>query len=393
MACGCSLQTSTDPQTRHTPHSSSPNLPRKLLLLPSTQRWGFLPQTSPVCLADQGIRIQRFAQFWWNCAINFINLSKAGISICSSSSFLLHQHQLLQCVLPYKTLSVGFWCPQVPFSSPLLPDEHLWEADGTDNPEYISWVHVEKLPSCWFFGTVPRGIHGWWETQMLPENSRKGNSPGVSGGVGKAAAAVGFVGRCPSGTSAGNASWTEFTCSCLNQSFLRLLFTGLCGCCLVFSEWRGRGSFWSDMAWQREETSMKGAGSCCFCLQTSHPCTLRGCSDRYVCSIVSIQDMHKRVFISARGIICTLVTAELCQSGCTGRLCRRPAMQVRGGYQQHPTPHCVLQQHQQPSELQQRDPWHKSPPLASSSAPFWQEKWSSNLWLCLGSSLVYTGRI
>lgn len=105
----------------------------------------------------------------------------------------------------------------MPFSSPLLPDEHLWEADGTDNPEYISWVLVEKLPSCWFFGTVPCGIRGWWETQMLPENSWRGNSPGVSGGPWKAAAAVGFY------------------FSHLHQHIFQLLFHGVHGHMLQLS--------------------------------------------------------------------------------------------------------------------------------------------------------------
>lgn len=130
----------------------------------------------------------------------------------------------------------------MPFSSPILPDEHLWEADGTANLKYISWVHVEKMPSCWYFGTMPCGIHGWWETQMLPENSWRGNSPSVSGGPGKAAAAAaGFVGRCPTGILAGNASWAELLLSYLNHPFLQLHFNGLHGHCLAFWHWMVRG--------------------------------------------------------------------------------------------------------------------------------------------------------
>lgn len=236
MACGCLLQTSTYPQTRHTPHSSSPNLLRKLPPPAPVHNPGDpYPEPPLFPLADQGVRTQRFAHFQWNCTVNCSNLSKVGISIRSSSFFLFHQHQLLQRVLPYKTLSVRFSCPQVPFPSPFLPAEHLWEADGTDNPEYISWVRAEKLPSCWFSGTVPRGIHGWWETQMPPENSWRGNSPSVSGGPGKAAAAAaGFAGRRPAGTPAGNASRAELPRSHLNQSFLQLLFDGFRGHCLAF---------------------------------------------------------------------------------------------------------------------------------------------------------------
>lgn len=168
---------------------------------------------------------------------------------------------------------------------PILPEEHLWEADGRANPKYISWVHVEMLPSCWFFGIMPYGIHGWWETQMLPENSWRGNSPSVSGGPGKAAAAAaaGFVGRCPTGTLAGNALWTELLLSCLNHPFLQLHFNGLHGHCLSFSHWMVRGHFWLDMAWQKKEMCLHEAGRCCFCLQTLCPGTLRDSSNRHLC--------------------------------------------------------------------------------------------------------------
>lgn len=96
--------------------------------------------------------------------------------------------------------------------------------------------------------------------------------------------------------------------------------------------------------------------------------------------------------MSARGILCTLLTAELCQSDCTGRLCRRPPMQVRDSSQHKPTPRCILQQ-PAPAALwtAAKGSWGQATTI-SGSAPSRQEKWFSNVWLCLGSSLAHTWR-